>query len=116
MAKNFIQAGNVLSVVAPADVVSGALVKVGVLCGVAQTDALTGELVEIDLEGVYDLAKTSAQAWTQGQAIFMVPGTLLCTTAATAGNLFIGAAAEAAVNPSATGKVRLNGSAPTAVA
>lgn len=115
MAKNFIQDGRTLTVTAPADVVSGALVKVGVLCGVAQHSALSGAPVSIDLEGVHDLAKTSAQAWTQGQAIYMVPGTLLCTTATTTGNLFIGVAAEAAANPSGTGKVRLNGAAPTAV-
>lgn len=113
--KNFIQPGDVVPVTAPADVVSGQLVKVGVLCGVAVHDALSGASVEIQLTGVHDLAKTSAQAWTQGAAIYMVPGTLLCTTATTAGNLFIGVAVEAAANPSATGRVRLNGAAPAAV-
>lgn len=114
--KNYIQPGSVLSVTAPAAVVSGTLVKVGVLCGVAQHSADSGDPVEIALQGVFELAKTSAQAWTEGQAIYMVPGTLLCTTATTAGNLFIGVAAAVAANPSGTGLVRLNGSAPAAVA
>lgn len=115
MAKNFIQPGCTISVTAPADVTSGALVKVGVLCGVAQHDALSGAAVEIGLDGVYDLAKVSAQAWTEGAAIYMVPGTGLATTASTTGNLFIGAAVASAANPSATGLVRLNGAAPAAV-
>lgn len=113
--KNFVQPGAVVSVPAPADVVSGQLVKVGVLCGVAVHSALSGQPVEIAVDGVFDLAKTSAQAWTVGAAIYMVPGTLQCTTAATAGNLLIGVAIEAAANPSATGRVRLNGAAPAAV-
>jgi predicted RecA/RadA family phage recombinase len=116
MAKNFIQPGSTVSLTAPTDVTSGALVKVGLLCGVAQHDALTGAPVEVGLDGVYELAKVSAQAWTEGVAIYMVPGTGLATTAATSGNLLIGAAVVAAANPSGTGLVRLNGAAPAAVA
>lgn len=116
MAKNYIQPGHVLPVTAPAAVLSGKLVKVGVLCGVAQHDAAEGAPVEIALDGVWALDKVSAQAWTEGAAIYMVPATGLATTAATAGNLLIGVAVAAAVNPSATGRVRLNGAAPAAVA
>lgn len=114
--KNFVQPGETVSVPAPSGgVVSGALVKVGVLCGVAQHDAAETTPVEIALTGVFDLAKVSAQAWTAGVAIYMVPASGLATTATTTGNLFIGAALEAAENPSPTGRVRLNGAAPTAV-
>ena len=113
--KNYIQKGSVVSLTAPAAVIGGALVKVGVLCGVAVHDAASGAKVEVALDGVFDLVKVSAQAWTEGAAIYMVPGTGLATTAATAGNLLIGAAVAAAANPSATGLVRLNGAAPAAV-
>lgn len=115
MAKNFIQPGSVVPVTAPRAVKSGELVVVGVLAGVAQFDAASGDRVEIDTVGVYQLAKTSAQAWTEGAAIYAVPATGFATTAATAGNLLIGTAAAAAANPSGTGAVRLNGSAPAAV-
>lgn len=114
--KNYIQPGKVIQVTAPRDVASGELVVVGVLAGVAQHAATSGQPVEIATEGVFALAKTSAQAWTQGAAIYAIPATGICTTAATAGNLLLGAAVEAAANPSATGKVRLNGTAPAAVA
>ena len=115
MAKTFIQPGAVVSLTAPAAVSSGDLVKVGVLCGVALHDAESGDPVEVGLSGVFTVSKVSAQAWTEGAAIYMVPGSGLATTATTAGNLFIGAAVAAAANPSGTGTVRLNGAAPTAV-
>lgn len=113
--KNFVQKGHGISLTATADVLGGGLVVAGVLCGVAQHDALEGDPVEVMLTGVFDLAKVSAQAWEEGDAIYVDPATALATTATTAGNLFIGAAVIAAANPSATGTVRLNGSAPAAV-
>ena len=113
--KNYKQVGDVVTLTAPTDILSGELCKVGVLCGVAAFDALSGAPVEVALTGVFELEKVSAQAWTQGAAVYMVPGTKLCTTATTAGNLQIGVALEAAANPSATGIVRLNGAAPAAV-
>lgn len=113
--KTYIQPGESLTIPAPADVLSGAGVKAGVLFGVAQHNALSGADVSIATTGVFELAKTSAQAWTVGAAIYFIPGSGLCTTAATSGNLLIGVAAVAAANPSATGIVRLNGSAPADV-
>jgi predicted RecA/RadA family phage recombinase len=113
--KNFQHIGDVMTVTAPAVVVSGGPVSVGVLFGVAMSDAASGAAVEIQTRGVFTLAKTSAQAWTVGQAIYYIPSTGLCTTATTTGNLFIGVAAAVAANPSSTGSVRLNGAAPTAV-
>lgn len=53
--QNFIQPGTSLTVTAPADVSSGAGVKVGSLFGVAAGDALTGAEVEISPRGVYEL-------------------------------------------------------------
>lgn len=113
MATNYIQDGDNLTVPAPANVSSGDGVKVGVLFGVASTDALSGEDVVIATKGVYELPKTSAQAWTVGAAIYWTGSA--ATTATTAGNVLIGVAAAVAANPSATGLVRLNGAAPAAV-
>ena len=114
MATNFVQPGHVVSLTAPGAVISGALVQVGMLVGVAQVNAEAGAPVEVALEGVHELAKVSAQAWTEGQAIY-VSATGLATTAAT-GNVLIGTAVAVAANPSPTGTVRLNGSAPAAAA
>lgn len=108
--KNFIQPGEHVTVPAPADLASGDLVAVGALYGVAQADAATGEDVTLVRRGVFELPKTSAQAWTLGAKIYWAAGTSECTTTAT-GNTLIGMAAAAAANPSDTGLVLLDGAA-----
>lgn len=112
--KNFIQPGDIVTVTAPADAASGTGVKVGVLFGVAVRNAVSGEPIDIQTTGVVEIAKTSAQVWAEGEAIYWNNTTKLATKATTAGNLLIGAAVAAAVNPSSTGTVRLNGSVPAA--
>lgn len=112
--KNFVQPGDVVTLTAPADVAAGVPISNGVLVGVTVSAALNGAQVECATTGVFDLAKTSAQAWTVGQAIYLIPSTRLVTTATTAGNILIGTAAAVADNPTATGRVRLNGAAPAA--
>ena len=105
--KNFIQPGDVVTVTAPAAVSAGDLVAVGALIGVAATGVASGAEVEIRTSGVFDLAKTSAQAWsTVGLAIYMDASTGAATTVAT-GNKLIGVNVATAANPSATGKVLL---------
>lgn len=107
--KNFIQPGDTITVAAPADVLSGAGVLVGDIFGIACGTALSGADVEIKTTGVFELAKTSAQAWaTVGLPIYWdASGKLLTTTAST--NKFLGVNVEVAANPSGTGKIRLNG-------
>jgi predicted RecA/RadA family phage recombinase len=61
------------------------------------------------VEGVWTMAKTSAQAWTVGARIYWDDTAKLCTTTATS-NTLIGVATAIAANPSSTGNVRLNGS------
>lgn len=107
--KNFVQTGDVVTVTAPADVVSGDLVAVGGLVGVATTDAASGSPVEIKTSGVFELAKTSAQAWsTVGLSIYRDGSTGVATTTAST-NALIGVNLAVAANPSASGTVRLNG-------
>jgi len=95
-------------VTAPAALSSGDGVLVGMLFGVAQTDAANAAQVQIVRRGVFTLPKVSAQAWTQGAKIYWDDTAKLCTTVATA-NTVIGAAVLAAANPSATGTVLLDG-------
>jgi predicted RecA/RadA family phage recombinase len=108
--KNYIQEGDTLTLLAPADVLSGAGVLVGSIFGIASGDALSGAEVEVMTEGVFDVAKVSAQAWTQGAKIYWDNATKLATTTAASGaNALIGVAVLAAANPSATGRVKLTG-------
>lgn len=106
--KNFVQPGGTITVPAPANVSSGDGVLVGVLFGVAAFTALSGADVEIKVTGVFDLPKTSAEAWTVGAAVYWDNTNKVATTVSS-GNTLIGKAVAAAANPSGIGRVRLNG-------
>lgn len=107
MAKNYIQPGSVVTVAAPADVTSGTGVLIGKLFGVATHDAKSGEPLEIKTDGVWEMAKTSAQAWaTVGLDIYATAAGLLTTSATD--NVLVGKNLAVAANPSPTGTVRLN--------
>ncbi|PCI51921.1 MAG: hypothetical protein COB49_00525 [Alphaproteobacteria bacterium] len=104
--KNYVQQGATLTAAAPYDVVSGAGALIGRLFGVASGDALSGVDVELVTEGVFDLKKLLAQAWTVGAKIYWDNTAKKCTTVVTA-NTLIGLAVLVAANPSATGRVKL---------
>jgi len=105
--KNFLQPGESLTLTAPYTVTSGSGMLVGSIFGVASVDVAVGVDSEIVMEGVFTLAKVSAQAWTQGQLIYWDDTAKLCTTVV-ATNKLIGTATAIAANPTSTGNVRLN--------
>lgn len=111
LATNYVQEGDTLDLLAPYDVDSGEGMQVGSTFAVALGDALSTAAVRGATVGVWDLAKTSAQAWTAGQKVYWDNNLKVCTTDGTLG-LLIGTATVIADNPSATGRVRLNGAAP----
>jgi predicted RecA/RadA family phage recombinase len=105
--KNFIQHGRTLTVPAPTGgVVSGAVVIIGALVAIANADAAEGEDVALETAGVFELPKTSAQAWTVGAKIYWDATNAVATTTSS-GNTLMGIAAAAAANPSATGLVKI---------
>ncbi|MFN4141633.1 DUF2190 family protein [Aestuariivirga sp.] len=111
--KNYVQPGDTLTltvadVTDATDLSAGDGYLVGNIFDVAATDVAVGDSGEFAVVGVFDLAKVSAQAWTVGAAIYWDTTTGLCTTTS-GGNTLIGKAVLAASNPSATGRVRLNG-------
>lgn len=107
--KNYIQEGKTLTLAAPANVASGAGLLVGSIFGVAAFAALSGESVEAKVEGVFELPKTSALAIAIGDVVYW-DNTAKEVNKTSSGNTKIGVAVSAAVNPSATVNVRLNGS------
>lgn len=106
--KNAVQNGEILTLTAPYARTSGQGMLVGSIFGVCTTDVASGASVEAEVGGVFDLAKLSAQAWTVGQLIYWDDTNKQTTTVSTS-NKLIGVATAAAANPSATGRVRLNG-------
>ena len=108
--KNYIQNGENIAVTAKADIASGAGVLVGALFGVATGNVKSGAKVTLVRIGVFELPKTSEQAWTEGAKVYWDDTNKLCTTTKTS-NTLIGVAARAAKNPSPTGSVLLDGAA-----
>lgn len=109
---NFIQEGEVLTLTAPYTRTSGQGAQVGSIFGVATADVTSGAAGEFSTCGVFELAKTSAQAWTVGQKIYWDDTNKRCDTDGTVGML-IGVATAVAANPSSTGYVKLNEAAPS---
>lgn len=104
--KNSVQPGNTLDVVAPNDVTSGLGVRIGSIFGVAFASKLSGEVVAIGVEGVYDVAKLSTDAMNVGDKVNWNNTTKQLQLAA--GDLDgVGTVVEAAPNPSASVKVKL---------
>lgn len=115
--KNGIHTGKVMTYTAPSGgVTSGTPVLIGALLVVPVTSNLEGEKFAGETEGVISFTKVSAQAWTEGQVIYWDNTNKRFTSASASGLFPIGVAAEAAANPTAIGKVRLNGVSVTAVA
>lgn len=106
--KNYVQAGDNLTVAAPYDAAAGTGVKVGYIFGIAQATVLDTENVVIVRKGVFTVAKVSAQAWAIGAKIYWDDTAKLFTTTTTS-NTLVGVATAAAVNPSSTGEVLLTG-------
>jgi predicted RecA/RadA family phage recombinase len=109
--KNFIQAGDTLTLTAPSGgVVSGGGYIIGDLFVVSTVTAAQGLPFAGKTTGVFEFAKLSAQAWTEGAKVYWDATNSRFTTVAT-GNRLVGTAAEAAANPSSVGRVRLDGNA-----
>lgn len=111
MATNKKQTGAILTLAAPYDRTSGQGALIGSIFGVALATVLEAATGDFDTEGVWALAKTSAQEWALGDKIYWNTSTKVADNVATVGPL-IGVATAAAANPSSTGDVRLNGVAP----
>lgn len=100
--KNFVRRGNKLPYVNATgnDIDSGALVIIGALAGVAETDIANGDTGTLVLEGVVALPK-AAGAITQGAKLYYDATNKVATTTATSNTLF-GVAADAALAGDAT--------------
>lgn len=105
--KNYIQPGKVMPFVAAAAAESGECVAIGAIIGISANKVAIGETLQLNIGGVYEVPKVSAEAWTIGQKLYRVTASGLISTSLTSA-VACGVAAEAAANPSATGVVRFN--------
>ena len=70
MAANYIQAGSVVTVPAPALISSGGVVTAGNIAGVAMGSASAGQPVDVAVAGVFELPKVAAENQTLGAAVY----------------------------------------------
>lgn len=101
--KNYVNEGDVIPVTAPSGgLTAGTGVLIGTaLFGVAVNDADAGDIGQIAVEGVFDLAKTSALAISVGDLLYWdATNSLVFKTSS--GNKCVGVAISAAANPSGT--------------
>jgi predicted RecA/RadA family phage recombinase len=106
--KNWVQDGDTINVVSPYALASGAGCLVGSLFGVAIDAVAITTAVNIRTRGVFDLPKTTAEAWTVGQKIYWNDTTKATTTTAST-NKLIGVAAQAQLAGDTTGRALLTG-------
>jgi predicted RecA/RadA family phage recombinase len=107
--RNSYQKGDVLTLTAPYDVVSGAGVKFGLIFGIATSAALSTAAVEVQTVGVVDLLAVTADTASVGAAIYW-DDTAKKATTTVGSNIKIGVAVGAKVGTDTTVRVRLNGS------
>lgn len=106
--RNFVQPGDNVTVTAVAAASSGDGVKLGNLFGIASGDVAIGDPLVLVTTGVFELPKVSTDELAVGDAIYFRTSDGAVTGTAT-GNTKIGVAVSAAGNPSASVRVRLNG-------
>ena len=116
MAKNFVQPGSTVTLVAPAGgVLSGQAVLFDSLFGVVAYDAIEGAEVEVTVDGVWDLPK-AAGVIAAGAPVFFDEALGVIKGASAVGLFRIGAAVAAAATDAPTARIRLDGISVTAVA
>ncbi len=106
--KNYVQPGNTLTLTAPAAIISGDVVIVGSIIGIANGDAENAAPVDVDTVGIFRLSKVAALAIAEGDTVYW-DSAIKLVTKTVSGNTKLGVATEAAANPSADVTVRLNG-------
>jgi len=106
--KNYVQKGENLTLPAPAAIISGEVVVIGELHGVAAGDAESGADFDLVTEGVFDLPKVSTDVFAIGDPVYFDAATKLVTSDDDSGaNALIGVAVTAAANPSGAVNVKL---------
>lgn len=87
MARNYISSGDVIDVVLAAAATSGVPIALGNHIAVPLMTTPAGAIAALKVVGVWDLPKTTGQAYTVGQRVNFRAGLLTTATPAVAGDL-----------------------------
>ena len=103
-----VQTGDIVDVVAVADISVGDGVSFGTGVGIASTDALTGETFALQIEGVFQFEGTEADTFALGDKVYLDNvGGILATSVSTANQMIGYAVTEKAGAVAGTVNVKL---------
>lgn len=105
MAQNFIHEGEVIDYVAGGTVTSGDVLFSGILPGVALNSGISGDIISMQIRGVFKLDKTTSLVISQGDKLYFNTGTKRVTKTNT--DKYIGVAVKAEVSAATTVNVLL---------
>lgn len=107
MAKNKIACGDVLDYTAGGTITSGQPVLMGDLLGVALKDGVSGDVIPVAVEGVFEVKITSGQTPAIGTKVYWDGTDAITTTVGS--NKVAGYVAETVASGATTVKLRLIG-------
>lgn len=108
--RNKVQNGKTIAYTVPSGVTiaSGDLVVLDSMVGVAITGGTEGQSIELELEGVFNIPKTTGVAFTLGAKLYWVSGTKKLTNTDNSGaNAYVGAAFLAAGSAATVAELKL---------
>ncbi len=103
---SFVQAGGLLDYTPSSAKAAGDVVLLNKLVCVVPRALAANELGSVATEGVFEVDKTTGEAWAQGEPLYWVSGTSKFSTTAS-GNTKAGYAAKAALSADTTGQILL---------
>lgn len=109
MARNFVQPGDTITMIAPYAVTNGSGMLVGAVFAVALANAAASTPVEARRVDVWDLAKAPGEAWVADTTKLYWDDTAKRVTATAAGNTLIGVARQSQASADTVGRVLLTG-------
>ncbi|EBD2436896.1 DUF2190 family protein [Salmonella enterica] len=107
MAKNYVEDGKTIEIVATTSLKSGDLVQVGDMFAVAVTDIAAGSAGTGIAEGVFSVPKLATEDIASGKKVYLKDGAV--QTDATGGLPFVGVAWASTANGDESVPVKLNG-------
>lgn len=104
--KNYVCEGDVFEFTAGGTITAGSPVLMGSIVGIAAKGGVSGEVIPVNVCGVFTVTKATGAAWAVGDALYWDAGNSSFTKTAS-GNTLAGYAYAAAASGAATGQIKL---------
>jgi predicted RecA/RadA family phage recombinase len=105
VAQNFIQPGDVIDYTAGGTITSGDVLFSGILPGIALISGVSGDIIPMQIRGVFQVDKTTSLVISQGDKLYFNTGTKKVTKTNT--DKYIGVAVTAEISAATTVQVLL---------